>query len=587
MATAGARRRSGAVGAPRWSDGPWLVLAWAGLLALSAATVLLAGARWPAPTVLAVVVGVVFTLTGQLLLRQPRARRTGAYLLPVGVLWPTGAWGLGPGAGPFLSWTLPGVAWGLLAVAMLSYPAELPLDRTTHGYVVLLAVVLGPVNLAQALVSEPEWNGFPADAWWPTVTDSRPWFDALLIGYGIGCLLVAAGAVVLFARRLRLASGVDRLALLPALAGVAAGAAIAAVTTGGQSLVASERTWAAMVVLQGVVVLGLPVSVLLTALRTRLAAARVAETVGRLTRPTTPESVRAAVRTLLHDPSAEVLFWSPERAGHLDGDGSPAAVPADGDRLVVDVPAGSGEPLALLVIDPRLAHHAGLVDSTVAAIGLALENARLQAQLRAQLDEVRASRARILEAQMSERRRLGRNLHDGAQQNLLALSMRLEAARTRTADETTQHQLTEIKAQLRAALAEIRDLARGLHPAVLSSAGLGAAVAEMVDRRPAPVLVDLPAERLDPLVESAAYFVISEALANADKHADAGTIVIRGAHADGDFVLSISDDGHGGADVGGTGLRGLADRVSALGGTLAVVSPSGGGTRVDVRIPCP
>ncbi|MGY1748853.1 sensor histidine kinase [Modestobacter sp. SYSU DS0511] len=566
----------------------WALLGWAGLVASAAASVPLTWRDWPTTTALTVLVAVALAVTGQLLLGRPRARRTGAPLLAVGALWPTSLWGVADhGVRPFLSWTLSGVAWALLGIAMLSYPSDLPWTRWVRGYIAVLVTVLVPVNVAQALVSEPEWIGFADGAWWPTLLTSPAWHVTTIVIYSIGCLALAAGAITLFVQRMRAASGIDRLALLPALLGVSTGAVVGAVTTSGQVLVASQEAWAAMVATQSVALLALPISVALTALRSRLANADVAREVGQLIRPATPDSVQGAVRTLLRDPTATVLFWSPERAGYIDGAGRPAGSPTGRDQLMVDVHASSGAPLARVALDPRLRHHAGLVDSTMASIGLALENAWLQAQLRAQLGEVRASRTRILDAQMSERRRLGRNLHDGAQQNLLALSMRLEAARTRTADETTQRELTEIKDQLRTALADIRDLARGLHPAVLTQAGLGAAVAEMVGRRPVPVLVELPAERLDELVESAAYFVISEALANADEHAHAGTVSIWGRLVDGDFVLRISDDGQGGADVDGAGLRGLADRVSALGGSLVVVSPPGGGTQVDVRIPSP
>ncbi|WP_188959664.1 sensor histidine kinase [Modestobacter marinus] len=588
MAGARDRTRGDAGPVPQERDVRWAVLGWTGLVASTAASAPSTWRDWPTTTTLTVLVAVALTATGQFLLGRSRARRTGAPLVAVGVVWPTSVWGVvDHGAGPFLSWTLSGAAWALLGIAMLSYPSDLPWTRGVRIYVAVLVTVLVPVNVAQALVSQPEWNGFAAGAWWPALLPSRSWHVTTIVIYSTGCLALAAGAISLFVQRMRAASGIDRAALLPALLGVSTGAVIGAVTTSGQVLVASEQAWAAMVATQSIALLALPISVALTAVRTRLADVEMTKTVGQLVRPATPDAVERAVRTLLHDPSATVQFWSPERSGYIDGDGQPAVSGADRHRMTVEVHAASGDRLAQVVLDPRLGHHASLVDWTVTSIGLALENAWLQAQLRAQLGEVRASRTRILDAQLSERRRLGRNLHDGAQQKLLALSMRLEAARTRTSDETTQRELTEIKDQLRTALADIRDLARGLHPAVLTQAGLGAAVAEMVGRRSVPVLVDLPAQRLDELVESAAYFVISEAIANADKHAGAGTVSIRGRLLDGDFVLRISDDGHGGADADGAGLRGLADRVSALGGSFVVVSPPDGGTRVDVRIPAP
>ena len=569
-----------------WGFEPYSVVVAGCLLVGSVVSVALVGDDHPIPTVLTLLAALAIAATGRVLLGHPRGRRTGALLMTAGALWPSTLWGMADsGPGPWLSWTLGGIAWTLLAVAIISYPAEVPWGRSGRAFVAATVVVLVVLNVVQATVSEPQWNGLAAAAWWPHVTVPRGWHTVVVVVYGVGCLGLATAAVVLFGQRMRRASGIDRAALVPALAGTGLAGTVGALSSGGQLVVTSDGTWGVMVLVQSVALLSIPFSVALTALRTRLANAGIAETVGRLTRPATPESVQAAVRALLRDPSATVLFWSPERAGYIDGDGDPAEPPLDVSHLVVDVRAGSGARLAVVAVDRRLRHHAGLVHSTVAAVGLALENAWLQAQLYAQLGEVRASRARIMDVQMSERRQLGRNLHDGAQQNLLALSMRLEAVRTSTSDESTRQQVTVIKEQLRSALADIRHLARGLHPAVLTQAGLSAAVEEMVEGWPVTVVVDLPPERLDPLVESAAYFVVSEALANVDKHARAGAVSVWGRLVDGDFILCVSDDGLGGADARGSGLSGLADRAGALGGTLAVTSPPGGGTRIDVRIP--
>jgi PAS domain S-box-containing protein len=205
--------------------------------------------------------------------------------------------------------------------------------------------------------------------------------------------------------------------------------------------------------------------------------------------------------------------------------------------------------------------------------------------------EIRASRARLVEAQDAERRRLERNLHDGAQQRLVSLSLalRLAQAKLATDPEGAGDILTAAGDELALALAELRELARGIHPAMLTDRGLGAAVESLAIRAPLPVeLAAMPDERLPAPVEAAAFYVISEALANIGKYAQATAARVSVTRVDGHAVVEVDDDGVGGADPGGgSGLRGLLDRVEALDGTLEVSSPDGGGTRIRAEIPCP
>ena len=215
--------------------------------------------------------------------------------------------------------------------------------------------------------------------------------------------------------------------------------------------------------------------------------------------------------------------------------------------------------------------------------------ARLDAELRANLEELRASRARLVEAGDAERRRLERDLHDGAQSRLVGIAALLAQVRRRTdTDPAAAVMLDRAQAELGTSLAELRELARGIHPAVLTERGLGPALSALATRAPVPVTIDADGgERLPGPVEIAAYFVVSEALANVAKYAQAteATVVIR--RADGSVTVEVTDDGVGGADAGeGSGLRGLADRVAALDGTLFVESPAGRGTRLRVEIPC-
>jgi signal transduction histidine kinase len=211
----------------------------------------------------------------------------------------------------------------------------------------------------------------------------------------------------------------------------------------------------------------------------------------------------------------------------------------------------------------------------------------LDAELRARLEELRASRARIVEAGDAERRRLERDLHDGAQSRLVALKLLLSSARARAGDDKLKALLNEAVDELDTSLSELRELARGIHPAVLTDRGLEPALQALATRAPVPVTVEAVNEqRLPGPVESAAYFVVSEALANVAKYAQATQAAVAVRHADGRVTVDVTDDGIGGADAArGSGLRGLADRVAALDGTLSLESPAGGGTHLHAEIP--
>jgi signal transduction histidine kinase len=248
-----------------------------------------------------------------------------------------------------------------------------------------------------------------------------------------------------------------------------------------------------------------------------------------------------------------------------------------------------GEPLALMLHDDALLEDPGLVESVSAAARLAVDNERLQAQLRAQLDEVRASRARIIESADAERRRIERNLHDGAQQRLLTLAVALQSVADHAgdlADPGLREALAEASGELKLALAELRELARGIHPAILDG-GLGPAVRSLVRGNPVPTRVTtLTSARFSPAVEAAAYFVIAEALTNVSRYSQAQGAAVEIIEEGDHLQVRVSDDGVGGADPrNGSGLRGLQDRLSVLDGTLRIDSPVGNGTTVTARIP--
>jgi signal transduction histidine kinase len=242
------------------------------------------------------------------------------------------------------------------------------------------------------------------------------------------------------------------------------------------------------------------------------------------------------------------------------------------------------------VHDATLRDEPDLVQAVGAAAGLALENERLQADLRARLAELRASRARMVEATDAERRRLERNLHDGTQQRLVSISIALSLAEARLTTDTNAARgiLEEARASLATALQELRELSQGIHPTVLTERGLEPALQELVYLAPVPIELDVVCdERLPAPVEAAAYYVVAEALANVAKYASAHAVSVTVQRRNGVALVEVADDGLGGADpAGGSGLRGLSDRVEALGGTLVLDSPPGVGTRLRAEIPC-
>jgi signal transduction histidine kinase len=332
-----------------------------------------------------------------------------------------------------------------------------------------------------------------------------------------------------------------------------------------------------------------PVAFLVGLLRTRLARGAVADLVVELGGQVAPGTLRAALARALRDPSLTVAYWLAEGNRFVDADGRPVTLLDGGERAVTEV-RREGRRIAALVHDPALNDEPELVASAGAAAGLALENERLQAELRARLEELRASRARIVEAAQAERRRIERDLHDGTQQRLVSIAMTLGLADSRLDRDPSAAKslLDEARASLSDALRELRELSQGIHPGILTERGLRAALEELAygARLPLELDVGLPV-RLPDRVEAAAYYVVSEALTNIAKHAEASAVRVRVKRTDGRAVVEVADDGIGGADgAQGTGLRGLADRVDALGGRLRVESPPGRGTVVHAEIPC-
>ena len=312
--------------------------------------------------------------------------------------------------------------------------------------------------------------------------------------------------------------------------------------------------------------------------------------ISRLNQAPRDGGLRADLARALGDPSVELAYWWPEREQYVDTDGRGVTLPPPGsDRAVTEVER-DGRRIGAIVHDPALLDDPEQVRAAGAAAAMALENERLEAELRAKVDELRTSRSRLVEVGMKQRQRLERDLHDGAQQRLVSLALSLRLAQERIGSDPVQaeHLLERSRKELDEALSELRELARGIHPAVLSDRGLAAAVEALAHRAPVPVeLGELYPQRVPEQVELAAYFVVAEALTNVAKYAAADAAAVAVRRHNGQLTVEVSDDGVGGADADqGTGLRGLAARLEAIEGSLEVDSPPGGGTTVRASIPC-
>jgi signal transduction histidine kinase len=329
-----------------------------------------------------------------------------------------------------------------------------------------------------------------------------------------------------------------------------------------------------------------PVAFLTGLLRSRLARGGLADLFGGLA-TMHPADLQSALARVLHDPAFAIAYAVPD-GGFVDVDGVPVELPGWISGRSVSRVSRDGVTVAALVYDRSLDDDPELVEAVGGAATIALENRLLQAQSDARLAELQASRQRLVTAADTERRRIERDLHDGAQQRLVTLALQLSLIQRRIRDDpgVAEQLVAGASAELAMSLAELRELARGIHPAALEQ-GLEPALQALVLRSAVPTeLVVEPGPRLPRPVEFAAYFVASEALANVAKYAGATAVVVRLTRGETAAGVEIADDGVGGADpTAGSGLRGLADRVEALGGRLRVTSPLGGGTVVAAELP--
>jgi signal transduction histidine kinase len=526
--------------------------------------------------------------------RDPRGRMWKLILLSfVMDCW----WVFGYLRNPFagIGWTLQTITQPIAAVVVahmvLAFPSGRLHDRTDRWLLGVAYTIVVPVMVLRYAVLDPPFPVCQASDTWcgaNILLVTRNDDLAFLLGQ-VGYLAppLAALASVEVIRHWRRASAAGRRALAPFAFGMPLVFGVLGIIwlapTMGPSAISD---FIGRYKLFDVTSFLTPTLFLVGILRVRLARGSLADLALELGRGVPLGGLRDALARTLRDPTLQLAFAAPTGSGLVDADGQPFDIDPAGDRSATRL-EHDGSLVAVLVHDPAIDREdKGLVEAVGSVARLALDNERLSAQVRAQLEEVRASRQRIVEAGDAERRRVERDLHDGAQQRLVALAMRLEAARGSGHDE--QALIDGTTAELAVAIAEVRHLARGLHPAILSEAGLNAAIESLAVRTPIPVEVHAEEVRYPDAAEATAYFVVAEALTNVARYASATHATVTVRATDAALLVDVRDDGIGGADAsGGSGLRGLQDRVAAVGGTFEVESPHGGGTLVRAVIPVP
>jgi signal transduction histidine kinase len=476
-------------------------------------------------------------------------------------------------------WTLGFLADGLWAALLvhvvLTFPDGRPWSRASTITIAGAYVATIGGQAAGAFV-DPDSRDLLS------ISAQRTAADAIDRAQAVLGIAVALALLVLVVQRLRVLRGPARRAQAPLLVAGALTVPIAAlslawlgVTGRDVSRLGTIDRFAALLV-----PLGLVAGVSWPRLRRSEASDLVVEL-----RTEEATSLRERLARVLGDPTVELAYRLAD-GRYVDAAGELMELPSGSERAITLVTV-RGEEIAALVHDPALLDEPALVESVRATAGLVLENERLAAEVRAQLAEVRASRTRLVAATDAERRRIERNLHDGAQQRLVTLSLTLglAASRDRTDDPDV---VARAQDEVDAAIAELRELARGIHPTLLREEGLESAVRALARRTPLPVAVEGSASgRLPEAVELAAYFLVSEALTNVVKHASASQVGVRLAREAGTLRVAVTDDGAGGARAApDSGLAGLRDRLEALDAKLVIESDPGAGTSISAEIPC-
>ena len=577
------------------------VLSGLGLLALVLAAIeIIVGVPRAQPSGLVVVVnamvGLSFVGSSIVALQRRPDSPVGVLLAATGLLWFSQALVLlGTSWALSLGLVLDGLFWAPLSHLLLSFPTGRLDSRVNRVIVAALYITLPVGNVLSVIFLDPTTAGClecPPNVF--MVVDDPSLFRITVLLNALAGGLLAIAVVLSLVDRWRKASQPMRRTLRPVWWALWPAFCAATILIISDFIPLPSAYGTVVLPLLNLALAVLPIAFLVGLLRTQLDRAMVSGLLLELEKgPLPPGRLSRAIAEAAGDPALEMALWLPESQVFVDDQHRVVADPfigASEHRAVTSVQDSDGNPLAVLIHDRAVLADPLRIEAVASAARLTLENERLHAQLRAHLKEVRASRARIVEAADQARRGIERDLHDGAQQRLLALSLALERARVlnSTAENPRlEDLLKEVSDDLEETQAELRELARGIHPALLTDEGLGPAVKSLVRKAQIPTrIVSMPWARFPPPVEAAVFFLISEALANAAKHSAATEIAIK-AEADKDWLtVEVSDNGVGGADAeAGTGLRGLKDRIVSLGGVLQLDSPSQGGTTVSAKIP--
>jgi signal transduction histidine kinase len=428
-------------------------------------------------------------------------------------------------------------------------------------------LVSAPLQILLVFFSSPTWHGYGGNVWWPTLYESRFVYHIALFFLCVFWIILSVGMSFAAYLRVVVMKPMDRVLAIPVMAGICIVGLISAFTCVFQPFPPAREN-----------AMYFSFSMVMFAIQMGLAVAALARTIKRFTlmeklsrrlarQVLSGDAIQQEFRDLLGDPTLEIFYWSEGPGAYVDATGATKELPSH-RRFLAELQNGNGEPLAVVVGDQMLVDHVSMLESFLAASAIAIENVQLQASIRAQLEEVRASRARIVEATLEERRRIERDLHDGVQQRLLALQLKIGAFNGST---NASSLLVELSDELHQTLLSLRDLAQGIHPTELRQFGIRGAIEVVAERLPLEVDLSIVDRRFGAVIESTIYFVICEALTNVVKHATATQAWVHVAVLDGQVNIEIRDDGNGQAQFRkGGGLEGLTDRLRTLGGELAI-----------------
>lgn len=527
-------------------------------------------------------VALSFYVTAVFVGAEPGHRITGAGLLAAAFLWPMNwinEWHAGPL--PLIA-ALEGPFASLLAVwALMRYPA--PWSRRRDDVLTLgIVAVIQAVASLPVLTSLPQWHGLPPAtpwlAWWP----DRTAYAVTQGIYNYGIVVVAVVAVFALTVRLARLTGPDREVMRPVVASIIVAGILTAF--GGVAVAVHRSTPAidTLYTLENVALIGVPVSFVIASARRWLARERVPELIRQLGFSPTPTTAQDALRRILDDPGVRLLY----RIGdsYVDVNGVPQPPWHDSGSAVVAAQSSAAS-VVLVTTAPVIARYRDVVHAAARAVALALENTSLQAAISAQIHDVAASAHRLSLAVEAERRSVQGAVTGICRHDLAPIAAQLRTLGDSDGPTGLADQLAVGHDLLARAEVDLIRLGAGLGPTGLTDLGLSESVTAAARRLEADITVSVSDDPLDAGIQAAAYFVLSELMTNAVKHAPGAAITVYATLEGPDLVLDVVDNGPGGADLDGSGLRGVAERVADLSGSLAVHSRAGHGTNVLVRLP--